>query len=47
VNKGEILEEVTYTIRDGKSVGENALKLIVPYTGVIDKELTVMSSDVS
>lgn len=45
MNKGKVLAEVTNTIPTGNSVGENPLKLIVIYTGVTDKELTVMISD--
>lgn len=42
MNKGKALAEVTNTIPTGQSVGENPLKLTVFYTGVTDKELTVM-----
>lgn len=43
-NKGEALAEVTNRIHSGKSIGENSLKLIVFYTGVTEKELTIMNS---
>lgn len=42
VNKGEALAEVTNSVHTGKSIGENTLKLIVFYTGVTDKELTIL-----
>lgn len=44
VNKGEALAEVTNRVHTGKSIGENNLKLVVFYTGAINKELTIMHS---
>lgn len=42
VNKGEALAELTNKVHSGKSIGENALKLVVFYTGVTGKDLTIM-----
>ena len=45
VNEGEALAEVTNTIHSGKSIGENSLRLVVFYTGITEKELTILKND--
>lgn len=42
---GDALAEVINTIHEGRNIGDEPVKLIVFYTGVTDKELTVKAEN--